>query len=452
MDAVFIGDGLDHEVGGVADIGVGPHEDRAAGDGGQHIGGHHPQGGGQAGGGPLGAGGGEEHQIGGGVVQEAGQGAGGPEHLGGVGQPQLAAHGGQDHQGGLHGDEDAHEQDGHLPDGPPGEVVGLPHGHRRGLEGQQSGQQDDRNLEDGGQGEGDLAEDGQPQHVPGLVLEHGPGGEDAAEDHGGHDHHQEDQIVEPADADLGARLPDVRHVAAGDVLAIGPHINPVKHRQQDHRVEGQHREQAQAPEEGDAPGKAHEQRRVPNGGETAPHVGDEEDEEHHDVAAVPPPGVHFDHRADHEHAGPGGADAAGQHGAQEQEQHVDPGGARQVALQGDVAGHAEQAEQQDDEGEIVADETVQRRLHGGSQPAHQAEGDQKGRRPEGNDPGLVGLPPGGAQQRAQGHAQQQPREGQAQPQGQLRRQAGGGPVRDPQGQQPQEERGGQSIGKLLCQT
>ena len=63
VDAVFIGDGLDHEVGGVADIGsLAPIKTAPQEMADSILAGTTPRGGGQAGGGPLGAGGGEEHR------------------------------------------------------------------------------------------------------------------------------------------------------------------------------------------------------------------------------------------------------------------------------------------------------------------------------------------------------------------------------------------------------
>ena len=161
---------------------------------------------------------------------------------------------------------------------------------------------------------------------------------------------------------------------------------------------------------------------------------------HHDVAAVPPPGVHFDHRTDHEHAGPGGADPAGQHRAQEQEKHIDSGRTGQIPLQRDIAGHAEQAEQQHNKGEVVADQALQRRLHRRTQSPHQSIRDEKGQRPERHRQGLMALPPRGAQQRTQGDAQQQPRKGDAQPKRDLSPRSGqGGPIPNSHQEHPQHQ-------------
>ena len=135
------------------------------------------------------------------------------------------------------------------------------------------------------------------------------------------------------------------------------------------------------------------------------------------MAAALAPGVHLQQGTDHEHAGAGGTHQTGQHGAEQQQGHVDPGGAGQVALQGDVAGHAEQAEQQHDKGEIVVHQALQRRLDRSARPVHHGEGDEKQQRPDAHYNGLVALPPGGGYQRHHGDAQQDTGEGDAHPKG-----------------------------------
>ena len=323
----------------------------------------------------------------------------------------------EEHQGGLHGDEDADEQHGHLLDRAPGKVVGAADLYAGGLKGQQGGQQNDDDLDNGGQGEPDFTEDGQAQHLALGVLHGGLVGQGAAENNGGHDHQQEDDVVQAADMDLSAGAADVGLAALGDVVAIGPHVHVIEHEQQHHHVKQQHGHQAQAPEEGHASGEAHEQGRVADGGEAAADVGDQEDEEDHDVAAALAPGVHLQQGTDHQHAGAGGAHQAGEHGAEQQQGHVDPGGTGQVALQGDVAGHAEQTEQQHDKGEVVVHDALQRRLDGGPGPVHHGEGDEEEQGPEGDDDGLVVLPPDGDRQGHHGDAKQDTGEGDAHPKG-----------------------------------
>ena len=180
-----------------------------------------------------GAGGGEEHEISGGIVQEAGEGAGDPEHLEGAVQPQGGAPLRQDHQGGLHGDEDAHEQDGDLLDSAPGKVVCLADGDRGSLKGEEGGEENDDHLDDGGEGQRHLTEKADAQHLTGLVPEGGEGGERTAEDDCRHDSHQEKNVVQAVDMDVGAGLGDIGLAAGGDVGAVGPHVNEVENGEQD---------------------------------------------------------------------------------------------------------------------------------------------------------------------------------------------------------------------------
>ena len=157
------------------------------------------------------------------------------------------------------------------------------------------------------------------------------------------------------------------------------------------------------------------------------------------MALAAAPGVHLDHGTDHQHGGAGGADKAGQQGAEQQKSHVHPGGTGQVAFQGNVTGHAEQAEEQNDEGKIVVDDTLQHDLHRRTHAAHHGKRDQESRGADGNHDGLVMLPPVGFHHREGGDAGQQSSEGDAQPGGHARGMAcgfrSGGSGGDAQGEE-----------------
>lgn len=358
---------------------------------------------------------GEKDQIGRGVVQETGQGARRPEHLEGSADPQAGTVGFQQHQGRLHGNEDADKQHGHFLNGAPGKVIGLTYGNIGSFKGQQGGQQDNGDLDHGREGEHDLAKDMDSQDLTLCVLEHRQSGQGSAENYRSDNHDQEEQIVQAADVNLSAGLADIRFSAMGDVFAVVAHIHPIENEQQNGGVQCHYGEQPQGPEEGNAPGKSHQQRRISDGSQTAADVGDEEDEEHHDVTAALAPGVHLDDGTDHQHTGAGGADAAGHQGTQQQQSYIDPRGTGEISLQGDIARNAEQAEEQDNKGDIVADHTLQRHLSSGADPRASGIGNQKHQRPQGYHQGLVALPPVGTDDRKDGNGQQQTGKGDAHP-------------------------------------
>ena len=129
--ALVFGNGADHEVGRVADVGIGPHKDRAGRDGGQGAGDvvHEVHG--------VTAGGIEEDQVGGGVVQKAGERARKPEVHGVVGLTVCSGYqldkpgqsavrpGPQNGDGRDHAEEDAEKELGHLFNGGPGKAVAF---------------------------------------------------------------------------------------------------------------------------------------------------------------------------------------------------------------------------------------------------------------------------------------------------------------------------------------
>ena len=90
-----------------------------------------------------------------------------------------------------------------------------------------------------------------------------------------HNDHQEDHVVKPVNMNVCAGFGNVRFAADGDILAVGPHIHKIECDQQDRHIQRHDGEEAQTPEKGNAPGEAHEQRRIADGGEAAANVRDE---------------------------------------------------------------------------------------------------------------------------------------------------------------------------------
>ena len=99
------------------------------------------------------------------------------------------------------------------------------------------------------------------------------------------------------------------------------------------------------PEEVDAAQEADEQRRIAERRERAAHIGDQDDEEHDHMRAVPAPRVGADHRADQDHGGAGGADDAGDAGAERKQCGVDQRRAAQAARHEDAARDGVEREQ-----------------------------------------------------------------------------------------------------------
>ena len=113
------------------------------------------------------------------------------------------------------------------------------------------------------------------------------------------------------------------------------------------------------------------------------------------------PGIHLDDRPDHQHAGPGGADEAGQQRAHQQQKNIDPGGSCQIAFKPDVAGDTVQSQQQNNEGEIVVDDTVRSSLQArGDAVLHRKQNDSQNS-PESGNQWHVFLPDPGIQDREQ---------------------------------------------------
>ena len=214
--------------------------------------------------------------------------------------------------------------------------------------------------------------------------------------------------MKAVDAELSPRPADVRFAAFGNVPAVHSFVYMVKDEQEKDHVKNKNREQAQAPEKRNAPHESHEQRRIADGRQDPSHIGDKEDEEHHDVRLPSSPGIHLQHGAHHEHTGAGRADAARQERAQDEKPHIDPRGSREIPLHSDIAGHAEQAEQQDDKGQIVVDRTLQHRFRRLSRPVEDGKGNDHGQDPEDHRMGLMRLPPFPPDQGHDSNAQKKP--------------------------------------------
>ena len=107
------------------------------------------------------------------------------------------------------------------------------------------------------------------------------------------------------------RLADIRFTALCDILAVCKFVYMIEHKQHDHHVKEQYREQMQAPEERNTSHKAHQKRRISDRSQAAAHVGYHEDKEYHDMAFSFSPGIHLDHWTDHQHTGTCCSDTAG---------------------------------------------------------------------------------------------------------------------------------------------
>ena len=125
------------------------------------------------------------------------------------------------------------------------------------------------------------------------------------------------------------------------------------------------------------------------------------------------PGIHFDNGANHQHAGARGAHPAAEQGAEQQKAHIDAGRTRQIALQRNVAGYAEQAEQQYNKSKIIVYDAFQHHLGGVvcAEAYHKRNNERQ--RPCKHHRGLMFLPPGGLYQRKQRDAKQDPCKGNA---------------------------------------
>lgn len=221
--------------------------------------------------------------------------------------------------------------------------------------------------------------------------------------------------MQPVDPEAGPGPADIRLPAFRDVPAVHPLVHLIKDKKKDHHIKEKDREQMQAPEERDAAHKSHQQRRIADRGQDPAHVGHEENEEHHNVRFSSSPGVHFQHGTDHEHAGACCPDAACQQGPEDEKSGVDPGGTREIPFHCNIAGYAEQSEQQDDKCQIIIYRTVQYGFRHLSGPVVKGEWDCHDKDPESHRERLMAAPPFLFDKRHDGDAEQQPCKWDAQP-------------------------------------
>lgn len=132
----------------------------------------------------------------------------------------------------------------------------------------------------------------------------------------------------------------------------------IENEQKNDGIRHHDREEAETPRERNALHESHQKRRVADRGETSSDVGNQEDEEDHDMMPAGAPGVHLDDRTDHQHAGSGCADKTGQQRSDQKQKNVNARRAREIAFKADISGYAEQAEQKNDKGQIIIYDTI----------------------------------------------------------------------------------------------
>lgn len=146
------------------------------------------------------------------------------------------------------------------------------------------------------------------------------------------------------------------------------------------------------PEEVHAAQEPQEQRRISQRGERAADVGHQKDEEDDDVRVVPPVVIGAEDRPDHDHRGAGRADDARNQGAQSEQQRIQNRGAVKIAAHHDSAGHGEQSEEQQNEGDVFEQRGMDECLDGWKRaiPDGKRQDDQGG--PHRSNLALVVLP------------------------------------------------------------
>ena len=165
------------------------------------------------------------------------------------------------------------------------------------------------------------------------------------------------------------------------------------------------------PEEADALEEAQEERRVAQRGQGAADIGYQEDEKDHGMHAVFAVGVGAQQGADQQHGRAGGAHPACQDGAHGQQESVHHGRAHQRALETHAAGHGEQREQQDDEGDVVQQNDMQKFVQSHIEAVNEETGHQKGQTPEDGDFAEMVFPEVRQGQRHDGDGKQHAGEG-----------------------------------------
>ena len=117
------------------------------------------------------------------------------------------------------------------------------------------------------------------------------------------------------------------------LAAVEPEIDRQEHRQHEERDDhGLQPEMPRGPEEIDAVQEADEQRRIAERRQRAADIGDENDEEHHDVHFVEARVVGAEQRPDQDHGRAGGADEARDQRADREQCGVDRGVPRRLPV------------------------------------------------------------------------------------------------------------------------
>jgi len=268
------------------------------------------------------------------VVEEARQRARRPEELPGLGEPELVAARLQDGEGRDHRGEDPGEDDRHLLDRGPGELVQL--ARTLGPERERKG--DHRHVQE-------LTQVREADRLAGA--------RERPRKDGGDDHAaEEDHVQHPHQAD-GHVLGAVGGRHTRRLAAVGADL--------EHGVDGKretHRhspveDQAERPEEVDAAQKAEEEGRVADRRQEPAHVADDEDEEDDRVPHVRALGVGAQHGADEEHRRARRADEVGEHGADGEEEDVVARRRQRIAGHVHAAGDREQRREQQDERDVL---------------------------------------------------------------------------------------------------
>ena len=166
------------------------------------------------------------------------------------------------------------------------------------------------------------------------------------------------------------------------------------------------------PAEIDAAQKAQEQRRIAERGQGAADVAHQEDEEHEHMGVAAPVLVGADQRPYQQHGGAGRAEQTRAERAEPEDHEVGERRADQVAGDPDAAGHDEQGQQQQDEGQVFVGHGAEHGGGGGPQARVDAIGHEEQQRPERRDEGEPALPGVAGEQRQRGDREQQPGKGQ----------------------------------------
>ena len=174
------------------------------------------------------------------------------------------------------------------------------------------------------------------------------------------------------------------------------------------------------PKEVDALQKTEEQRRIAQGREGPPDVGDEKDEEYDRVNLMLAPVVGAQDRADQQHCGAGRAHETGEDGPHRQDGRVDGRSPSQGSLQPNAASDRKKRQQQDDEGDVLQDRDVNDLEERQFPAENESEGDQKGQGPEGGDLTEIAVPPDRGDKRKDRDRQQDADEGHIPDEGQDR--------------------------------